>query len=266
MRPDAAAAAGLFPFDLGKYRVEAGVGEQDLARGLGLRALCFRAGEGCFRAGEGDDRDDFDPAALHVALSERAGGRVVAGYRLILAPADQIEQGYAAQFYDLSRLAGFAQPTLELGRFALHPEAKDPDILRLAWAALTRIVDACDIGLLFGCSSFAGTAAEPHLEALRWLAAHHKPPPRWSPQRRSAQALDLAAIEGAMPNQQEALRAMPPLLRSYLGMGGWVSDHAVVDPDLNTLHVFTAVEIARIPPARARALREIARLLPPAGD
>ena len=33
-------------------------------------------------------------------------------------------------------------------------------------------------------------------------------------------------------------------------MGGWVSDHAVRDPGLGTLHVFTAVEIARIPPRK----------------
>ena len=51
---------------------------------------------------------------------------------------------------------------------------------------------------------------------------------------------------------------MPPLLRSYLTMGGWVSDHAVVDRDLNTLHVFTGLEISAIPPARARALRMVA--------
>ena len=51
---------------------------------------------------------------------------------------------------------------------------------------------------------------------------------------------------------------MPPLLRTYLLMGGWVSDHAVVDRDLNTLHVFTALEIRAIPPARARLLRGVA--------
>ena len=38
---------------------------------------------------------------------------------------------------------------------------------------------------------------------------------------------------------------MPPLLRSYLALGGWVSDHAVVDPGLQTMHVFTGVEIGR---------------------
>jgi putative hemolysin len=51
---------------------------------------------------------------------------------------------------------------------------------------------------------------------------------------------------------------MPPLLRTYLLMGGCVSDHAVIDGDLNTLHVFTGLEIAAIPPARARALRAVA--------
>jgi putative hemolysin len=51
---------------------------------------------------------------------------------------------------------------------------------------------------------------------------------------------------------------MPPLLKTYLLMGGWVSDHAVVDNDLNTLHVFTGLEIRAIPPARAKALRMVA--------
>jgi len=41
-------------------------------------------------------------------------------------------------------------------------------------------------------------------------------------------------------------------------MGGWVSDHAVVDNDMNTLHVFTGVEIGAIPPARKRLLRQVA--------
>ena len=52
---------------------------------------------------------------------------------------------------------------------------------------------------------------------------------------------------------------MPPLLRTYLSMGGWVSDHAVVDRQMNTLHVFTGVEISAIPPARKRLLRAVAQ-------
>jgi hypothetical protein len=41
-------------------------------------------------------------------------------------------------------------------------------------------------------------------------------------------------------------------------MGGWVSDHAVIDAEMATLHVFTGVEITTIPPARKRLLRALA--------
>jgi len=59
------------------------------------------------------------------------------------------------------------------------------------------------------------------------------------------------------PDMTRALRRMPPLLRSYLMMGGWVSDHAVVDVQMNTLHVFTGIEIRSIPATRKRLLRAL---------
>ena len=85
----------------------------------------------------------------------------------------------------------------------------------------------------------------------------HLAPDQWRPEPRPA-AYPYARLITATPDPRAGLLALPPLLRTYLAMGGWVSDHAVQDHDLDTLHVFTAVEIARIPPARARALRAIA--------
>ena len=61
------------------------------------------------------------------------------------------------------------------------------------------------------------------------------------------------------PDVKLAMLRMPPLLRTYLIMGGWVSDHAVVDDQMNTLHVFTGLEISAIPPARKRLLRAVAQ-------
>ena len=40
-------------------------------------------------------------------------------------------------------------------------------------------------------------------------------------------------------------------------MGGWVSDHAVVDRQMGTLHVFTGLEIGAIPESRKRLLRAL---------
>ena len=51
---------------------------------------------------------------------------------------------------------------------------------------------------------------------------------------------------------------MPPLLKTYLSMGAWVSDHAVVDLNMKTLHLFTGMEISKIPKSRKKFLLNLA--------
>lgn len=217
---------------------------------IALRGLCFRNGA--------DDRDALDSRCLHAAVTA-PDGTVVAAFRLLLLGAtDDLSASYSARFYDLARLSARKGPALELGRFCLHPAWHDPDILRLAWAALTRLVDAHGVALLFGCSSFAGTDPAPYVDALAQLARAHQAPPALAPARKAAAFDYPAATARHSPDPRAAAAAMPPLLRTYLGMGGWVSDHAVIDRDLDTLHVFTAVEIARIPAPRTRLLRALA--------
>lgn len=242
----------------GRYRARLAEGEGDLARAQALRHLSFRARRGL--PGEaGRDADALDSRCRHVLVEEVAGGQVVCCFRLLaLGSGAEIGQSYSAQFYDLAALSGFGGAMAELGRFCIHPGWGDPDILRIAWGALTRIVDEGGVGMLFGCTSFEGAAPQRHRAALALLAARHLAPPRWAPGVKAARAERFAARALAPVDPVAALRAMPPLLRTYLAMGGWVSDHAVPDHELDTLHVFTGLEIAAIPAARARALRAVA--------
>jgi putative hemolysin len=133
----------------------------------------------------------------------------------------------------------------------------DPDVLRVAWGAMTAYVDAQGVELLFGCASFAGTDARAHYDAFAMLKARHLAPRRWVPRVKASDVFRFAARLRRKPDAKKAMGAMPPLLRTYLMMGGWVSDHAVVDRQMNTLHVFTGVEIAAIPDARKRLLRAV---------
>jgi putative hemolysin len=147
----------------------------------------------------------------------------------------------------------------EMGRFCLAPDRHDPDILRLAWAAMTRLVDAHGVQMLFGCSSFKGVEAAPYLDAFAMLGKRHLAPRRWWPRVKAPAVFRFARrLRRHKPDMKLALRHMPPLLRSYLMMGGWVSDHAVIDRRMGTLHVFTGVEISAIPAARQRLLRALA--------
>lgn len=172
---------------------------------------------------------------------------------------DEIGRSYSAQFYELSALAEFDGPIVEMGRFCIHPDARDPDILRAAWAAMTRYVDENGVELLFGCSSFKGTDSDAYLDAFAMLKEKHLAPRRWLPRVKAPSVFNFAQkLRWFKPDAKQAMMAMPPLLRTYLVMGGWVSDHAVVDRQMNTLHVFTGLEINAIPPARKRLLRAVA--------
>lgn len=233
------------PLQKGRYSARLATTPADLSLALGLRSLAFRNGA--------PDADDFDPRCQHVLIEN--ADQVLGTFRLMLLTGADLSLSYSSRHYDLTRLTRFPDPILELGRFCLHPQVQDPDVLRLSWAWLTRLVDALHVGLLCGCSSFAGTDPTPYLAAFATLRARHLAPPELAPGPRSPNILRLADLPAAIA----AADQMPPLLRTYLMMGGWVSDHAVIDRDLNTLHVFTAVEIARIPANRARALRLLAQ-------
>ena len=237
------------PLHKGHYIARIAQGAEDVAAAQALRHLCFRGGSG-------QDADAFDRACTHLLVQDTRDGGLVSCCRVLPLPTGQaIGTSYSAQFYDLGALAGFDGPMLELGRFCIRPDRPDPDILRIAWGALARMVDAAGAAMLFGCTSFRGTDAAPYRDAFAALRAHHLAPARWAPRIKAPQVHAFAQNPPADPHPRLAAQAMPPLLRSYLAMGGWVSDHAVVDAAMNTLHVFTALDISAIPPVRARALR-----------
>ena len=241
----------------GKYTARTARAEADITATQQLRHRCFVSGQD--RAGD-READDFDTRCIHILVEHGASGDLVCCFRLL--PLDHprdIEQSYSAQFYDLSALTAYTGTMLEVGRFCIAPSAVDPDILRVAWGALTRYVDERGVAFLFGCSSFHGTDAARYHDTFEVLAERHLAPHTWVPQVRATQVVHFARDRLARPvDRKAAMLRMPPLLKTYLRMGGWVSDHAVIDEELGTLHVFTGLEIAAIPQARAKALRAVA--------
>ena len=239
------------PLTRGRYRARLGQTAGDVTQAQALRHLAFHG-----RAGL--DQDAFDARCVHLLVQNNQDDLVACCRLQIFGPQDDLQTSYSAQSYDLARLARFAGPKLELGRFCLKPGIKNPNILRLIWGALTVILDGQAVTLLFGCTSFAGADPARHAAALATLHSHAAPP-EFAPGPRAVHRLPLPKGEGDS-------FGLPPLLRSYLAMGAWVSDHAVIDPAMNTLHVLTALPVAQVPQARARALRAIGAGNSPAGD
>ena len=240
----------------GRYRARFADTAADLQAAQRLRYLAFRARD---KGEDGLDADAFDADCAHVLVEETKTGQLVCCFRLLhLSDGAEISRSYSAQYYELSALTAFDGPMVEMGRFCVHPAYADPDIIRVAWGAMTAYVDREGVEMLFGCSSFHGTEAKEYADAFALLRDRHIAPPRWLPRVKAPSVFRFASRLRRTPDLKQAQAKMPPLLRTYLMMGGWVSDHAVVDRDLNTLHVFTGLEIRAIPPARARLLRGVA--------
>jgi putative hemolysin len=224
-------------------------GPADMARVMAFRAAAFPRRSGA-------EEDAQDGLSAHVMVEE--AGALRASFRVMLFGwGAGLAQGYAARFYDVGPLSGYARPIAEVGRFCVAPGGVHPDVLRLAWGAMTRVVDEGQAGLLVGCSSFRGAGWEAHRAGLALLAAEFVGPADHRPGRKAAEVVELGWA-GPVGDRRASLAGLPPLLRTYLGMGGWVSDHAVVDRELDTLHVFTCVEVDRIPAARVASLRAVA--------
>ncbi|MCL4187431.1 MAG: GNAT family N-acetyltransferase [Rhodobacteraceae bacterium] len=250
----------MVPLQKGRFAAFIAETPDDIARAQRLRYLAFiarRLPAGAAPPADARDVDDYDARCRHVLVEERASGTLVCCFRILpFARGDEIGQSYSAQFYELDALRGYPGRMAEMGRFCMHPAWHDPDILRVAWGAMTRIVDEEGVEMLFGCSSFMGTEAEAYRDAFALLRERHLAPRRWLPRVKAPAVFRFGRLLRRMKaDPRRAMQGMPPLLRTYLLLGGWVSDHAVVDRHLGTLHVFTGLEIRSIPPARARLFR-----------
>lgn len=235
-RPRACLAAGRYV----AHDIE---GADELEACLALRRLVFRKGQA-------DDRDRFDSAARHVLLTDRCDGSAVACFRYRIHSANDLSGGYTAQFYDLAALASRNVLVADLGRVTVAPGRGDPDLLRLLLAALTRMTVAEKVRVVFGCSSLPGADIARHAPTLAWLRAHHA----------ASLAVSARCAARCPEGVSQDGRDVPPLLRSYLAMGARVAPDPVADPALDTLHVFTMLELDKVPIARARSLIRLMRM------
>lgn len=228
-------------FQKGRYRVFVAKQASHLRASYDLRDIAFQA----------PNADRFDELSEHVLVEDTTTGTVLASFRMMSFPSGcDVGDGYSGQYYNLSKFKSYHQPMLEIGRFCTHPDCADPDLIRAAWAGVTRVVDAQKIGFLFGCASFEGTDPSQYSAGFAYLTARYLAPEAWRPDQKAEDVVAFADLVGEAGAAQ-----IPPLLRGYLSLGGRVSDHAVVDRQMNTMHVFTGVDVDTISPARKRLLR-----------
>jgi putative hemolysin len=207
---------------------------------MGARPLPEMAG--CRR-----DADRFDRDCDHLLVLDRSRRegpeRIVGTYRLIRRPAAQRLGGfYSAGEYDITPLVSCAGEVLELGRSCVDAAYRTRAAMQLLWSGIAAYVFHYDIALMFGCASLPGTDTEALAAPLSYLYYHHLAPTGLRPRALAHRYIEMRRLAPDTFDPRRARAALPPLIKGYLRLGGFVGDGAVIDDQFNTTDVCIVVK------------------------
>jgi putative hemolysin len=192
------------------------------------------------------DFDEFDTACDHLLVLDRRldGERQVVGtYRLIRRPA-AARRGrfYSEAEYDISTLLQRPGELLELGRSCVDAAYRTRPTMQLLWRGIAAYVFHYGIEVMFGCASLPGTDPQALALPLSYLHHHHLAPPELRPRALEQRYVPMQLLPPEAIDAARGLAELPPLIKGYLRLGGFVGDGAVIDRQFNTTDVSIVVK------------------------
>jgi putative hemolysin len=223
--------------------------EVDAVQALRYRVFYSEMGARPDAATERDqrDRDAYDAVADHLLVVDHAIGPgpegVVGTYRLIRREAAaKIGHFYSADEYDIERIERAPGNLMELGRSCVDARYRDRAVMQLLWSGIAAYVAHHKIDLMFGCASLPGTDSEALALELSYLYHYHLAPPALRPRALPHRYIEMRRLDREEIDPKRALTALPPLIKGYLRLGGFVGDGAVIDSQFNTTDVAVVVK------------------------
>lgn len=193
------------------------------------------------------DFDIYDPLCDHLLVIDHANGdgpeSVVGTYRLIRRSAAALAgRFYSSDEYDISPLVALDGEILELGRSCVDANYRTRGSMQLLWRGIAAYVARHDIQVMFGCASLPGVDIEALAEPLSYLHHYHLAPEKLRPVALQERHLSMNRLPADQIDAKRALSVLPPLIKGYLRLGGYVGDGAVIDPQFNTTDVCIIVK------------------------
>jgi len=193
------------------------------------------------------DFDAFDDVCDHLLVLDRRRGDgpegVVGTYRLIRrSAAARAGRFYSAAEYDIQKMIDFPGEVLELGRSCIAQDARNTATMQMLWRGIALYSYHYDIRVMFGCASLPGTDPALHAQALSYLYHYHLAPAEIRVRALPNRYIDMNMLAPEAFDKRRAMARVPPLIKGYLRLGGFVGDGAVIDREFNTTDVFIIVK------------------------
>jgi L-ornithine Nalpha-acyltransferase len=193
------------------------------------------------------DRDEFDPYCDHLLVIDRTRTDlpcgVVGTYRLMRrSAAARHGRFYSSDEYDITPLVNLPGEIMELGRSCVDAEYRNRPTMQLLWNAIAAYVWHYDVPVMFGCASLPGADPRALALPLAYLRRYHLAPEPLRPVAVPDRYVDMDLVPADRIDVRLAQAALPPLIKGYLRLGGFVGDGAVVDHQFNTTDVCIVVK------------------------
>ena len=203
------------------------------------------------------DFDKYDEHCDHLLVIDhmrKADQQVIGTYRLIRREAAEKCGGfYSCSEYDISRVVEYPGEILELGRSCIDAEYRTGAVMQILGRGLTAYVFRYNVTLMFGCASLPGANPQDHALPLSYLYYHHLAPPALRAKAVPERYVDMkllpreafdpnAAFDTMKLDPRNGSNSLPPLIKGYVRVGGFVGDGAVIDHQWNSVDVFIIVK------------------------
>ncbi len=242
------------PIHAGNLTVRLAANEAEVvaAQHLRYRIFCEEMGGQANAQVQAEKRDfdQYDDVCHHLLVIDNARegeAQVVGTYRLLTRKNMQtIGQFYTETEYDVSTIKQNGGEILELGRSCVEQQYRTRPVIQMLWQGIGSFIWEKDIELMFGCASFHGTNVAEHKHALSYLYHYHLAPESIRPRALADQYVDMNLMPKDEVVPRAALNALPPLIKGYLRLNGYVGDGAVLDLAYNTCDVSIVVQTERV--------------------
>jgi putative hemolysin len=200
------------------------------------------------------DKDSFDRYCDHLLVVDTSRGgalseQIVGTYRLMLPEGAKMAGSYyTEQEFQIAPMIARhpGKRFMELGRSCVLKPYRGKRTVELLWQGIMAYVAQHDVDVLFGCASLAGTDPQMLALPLSFLRNNAAAPEEWQVPAQPHRGVELGDVACADPRR--ALASLPPLLKGYLRIGGYIGGDAVIDEQFGTTDVMVVVPVANINP------------------
>lgn len=198
------------------------------------------------------DYDPYDQICDHMIVidlerSSKNKQCVVGTYRLLRGRVAENSAGfYSEGEFDLGPLLRVSGEVMELGRSCIDAAYRRRGAMQLLWRGIADYITFYQVQIMFGCGSLHGTNLDEAKRALGYLHHNHLAPSHLRPVALDHRYINMNTMKQSHIDNTQALAELPPLLKGYLRLGGYVGRGAVIDHAFNTIDVCVVVETEKV--------------------